>query len=94
MISCSISGVIAIRKACPAIPYTPEEYVAEARRVVDEGASKSTSMPASPTTPSYEVEDFSAITEAILAEVGDEIINYSTGRSGSRSRSGSITCGS
>src|SRR4051812_32719533 len=33
-------------------------------------------------TPSYEVEDFRAITEAILAEVGDVVINYSTGAIG------------
>ena len=32
--------------------------------------------------PSYEVEDFRAITEAILAEVDDVIINYSTGAIG------------
>ena len=40
IISCSISGVIANRDQCPAIPYTPEEYAAEARRAVDEGASQ------------------------------------------------------
>lgn len=33
-------------------------------------------------TPSYEVEDFRAITEAILEEVGDVVINYSTGAIG------------
>ena len=33
-------------------------------------------------TPSYAVEDFRAITEAILAEVGDVIINFSTGTIG------------
>ena len=38
VISCSISGAIANRDQCPAIPYTPEEYAAEARRIVDEGA--------------------------------------------------------
>ncbi len=40
IISCSISGAIANREQCPAIPYTPEEYAAEARRAVDEGASQ------------------------------------------------------
>ncbi len=34
-------------------------------------------------TPSYEIEDFQAITEAIRAEVGDAVIvNYSTGTIG------------
>ena len=40
IISNSISGAIANRDQCPAIPYTPEEYAAEARRAVDEGASQ------------------------------------------------------
>ncbi len=80
VISCSISGVIANRDQCPAIPYTPEEYAAEARRAVDEGASQIHIHARKPDgTPSYEVEDFRSITEAILAEVGDVIINYSTG---------------
>ncbi|MGE5409224.1 MAG: 3-keto-5-aminohexanoate cleavage protein [Syntrophothermus sp.] len=83
IISCSISGVIANRDQCPAIPYTPEEYAAEARRAVDEGASQIHIHARKPDgTPSYDVEDFQAITEAILAEVGDVIVNYSTGAIG------------
>jgi uncharacterized protein (DUF849 family) len=83
IISCSISGVIANRDQCPAIPYTPEEYAAEARRAVEEGASQIHIHARKPDgTPSYEVEDFRAITEAILAEVGDVIVNYSTGAIG------------
>ncbi|MGE5281377.1 MAG: 3-keto-5-aminohexanoate cleavage protein [Chloroflexota bacterium] len=83
IISCSISGVIANRDQCPAIPYTPEEYAAEARRAVDEGASQIHIHARKPDgTPSYEIEDFKAITEAILAEVGDVVINYSTGAIG------------
>jgi 3-keto-5-aminohexanoate cleavage enzyme len=83
IISCSISGAIANREQCPAIPYTPDEYAAEARRAVDEGASQIHIHARTPDgTPSYEVEDFRAITEAILAEVGDVIVNYSTGAIG------------
>jgi uncharacterized protein (DUF849 family) len=83
VISCSISGVIANRDQCPAIPYTPEEYAAEARRAVDEGASQIHIHARKPDgTPSYEIEDFRAITDAILAEVGDVIVNYSTGAIG------------
>jgi 3-keto-5-aminohexanoate cleavage enzyme len=83
IISCSISGVIANRDQCPAIPYTPEEYAAEARRAVDEGASQIHIHARKPDgTPSYEVEDFQAITEAILSEIGDVIVNYSTGAIG------------
>ena len=84
VITCSISGAIANREQCPAIPYTPEEYAAEARRIVDEGgvmihihARKVDG------TPSYEIEDFQAITDAIRAEVGDAVIvNFSTGTIG------------
>ena len=83
IISCSISGAIANREQCPAIPYTPEEYAAEARRAVDEGASQIHIHARTPDgTPSYEVEDFRAITEAIRAEVDDVIVNYSTGAVG------------
>ena len=83
VISCSISGAIANRDQCPAIPYTPEEYAAEARRAVDEGASQIHIHARTPDgTPSYEIEDFRAITEAILAEVDDVIVNFSTGAIG------------
>ncbi|HEV7585035.1 MAG TPA: 3-keto-5-aminohexanoate cleavage protein [Solirubrobacteraceae bacterium] len=84
VITCSISGAIANREQCPAIPYTPEEYGAEARRIVDEGGVMIHIHARKPDgTPSYEVEDFRAITEAIRAEVGDRVIvNYSTGTIG------------
>jgi 3-keto-5-aminohexanoate cleavage enzyme len=83
ILSCSISGAVANRDQCPAIPYTPEEYGAEARRAVEEGASQIHIHARKPDgTPSYEIEDFRAITEAILAEVDDVIINYSTGAIG------------
>ncbi|MGH3993235.1 MAG: 3-keto-5-aminohexanoate cleavage protein, partial [Pseudonocardiaceae bacterium] len=83
IISCSISGAIANRDQCPAIPYTPEEYAAEAKRAVDEGCSMIHIHARTPDgVPSYEIEDFRAITEAILGEVGDVVINYSTGAIG------------
>src|ERR671935_2078593 len=83
IISNSISGAVANRDQCPAIPYRPEEYAAEARRAVDEGASQIHIHARTPDgVPSYEIGDFRAITEAILAEVGDVIVNYSTGAIG------------
>jgi uncharacterized protein (DUF849 family) len=84
VITCSISGAIANREQCPAIPYTPAEYGAEARRIVDEGGVMIHIHARKPDgTPSYEVEDFAAITDAIRAEVGDEVIvNFSTGTIG------------
>jgi 3-keto-5-aminohexanoate cleavage enzyme len=84
VICCSISGSIANRDQCPAIPYTPQEYAAEARRIVDEGGVHIHIHARSPDgKPSYEIEDFHAIKEAIVGEVGDAaIINFSTGTIG------------
>ena len=84
VIACAISGAIANREQCPAIPYTPQEYASEARRLVDEGGVHIHIHARSPDgKPSYEVTDFAAIKEAIVAEVGDAaIINFSTGTVG------------
>ena len=84
IITCSISGSLADRAQCPAIPYTPAEYGAEARRIVEEGGVMVHIHARRPDgTPSYATEDFAAITEAIRAEVGDGlIVNYSTGALG------------
>jgi 3-keto-5-aminohexanoate cleavage enzyme len=82
VITCAISGAVANRDQCPAIPYTPEEYAAEARRAVEAGASMIHIHARTPDgTPSYAVDDFRAITEAITAEV-DVVVNYSTGTIG------------
>ena len=84
VITCAISGALANRDQCPAIPYTPAEYAAEARRIVDEGGVHIHIHARSPDgAPSYEVEDFRAIREAIVDEIGDAaIINFSTGTVG------------
>jgi 3-keto-5-aminohexanoate cleavage enzyme len=83
ILTCAISGAVANRDQCPAIPFTPADYAAEARRIVDEGASMIHIHARRPDgTPSYEVEDFRAITEAINGAVDDVIVNYSTGAIG------------
>jgi uncharacterized protein (DUF849 family) len=84
VITCAISGTLADRDQCPAIPYTPEEYAAEARRIVDEGGVHIHIHARTPDgAPSYEVEDFRNIHDAIRAEVGDAaILNFSTGTIG------------
>jgi 3-keto-5-aminohexanoate cleavage enzyme len=84
VITCAISGALANRDQCPAIPYTPEEYAAEARRIVDEGGVHIHIHARRPDgAPSYEIEDFTAIHDAIRAEVGDAaILNFSTGTIG------------
>jgi 3-keto-5-aminohexanoate cleavage enzyme len=84
VITCSISGSLANREQCPAIPYTPAEYAAEARRIVDAGGVHIHIHARKPDgRPSYDVEDFAAISDAIRAEVGDAaIVNFSTGAMG------------
>jgi uncharacterized protein (DUF849 family) len=84
VITCAISGALAGREQCPAIPYTPAEYAAEARRIVDEGGVHIHIHARKPDgTPSYEASDFVAIRDEIRAEVGDAaILNFSTGTVG------------
>ena len=84
VITCAISGVLANREQCPAIPYTPAEYAAEARRIVDEGGTMIHIHARTPEGgPSFEVEDYKAISDAIRAEVGNAaIVNFSTGAVG------------
>ena len=68
----------------PRDPVHAEEYGAEARRIVDEGGVHIHIHARKPDgTPSYEIEDFVAISEAIRSEVGDDVIvNFSTGTVG------------
>ena len=83
VITCAISGVAANRDQCPAIPYTPEDYAAEAKRAYDAGASIIHIHARYPDgRPSYRIEEYRSITQAILAECPDLIINYSTGAVG------------
>ena len=69
----------------PGIPYTSQEYAAEARRIVDEGGVMIHIHARRPDgTPSCEIEDFRAITDAIRAELADDdvIVNQSAGTVG------------
>ena len=82
MITCALSGVVANRDQCPAIPYTPEEYAAEAERAYEAGAAVVHIHARTPDgSPSYEVEDYRAIYEAVVAAC-PVIINFSTGAVG------------
>ncbi len=82
MITCALSGVVANRDQCPAIPYTPEEYAAEAKRAYEAGAAVVHIHARKPDgTPSYEVEDYRNIYEAVTSQC-PVIINFSTGAVG------------
>jgi uncharacterized protein (DUF849 family) len=79
MITCAMSGVVANRAQCPAIPYTPEEYAAEARRAYEAGAAVVHIHARTPEgAPSFEVADYRNIRDAIVATC-PVIINFSTG---------------
>jgi 3-keto-5-aminohexanoate cleavage enzyme len=82
MITCALSGVVANRSQCPAIPYTPEEYASEAIRAYEAGAAAVHIHARRPDgTPSHEVEDYRNIYEAVTAAC-PVIINFSTGAVG------------
>lgn len=82
MITCALSGVVADRAQCPAIPYTPEEYASEAKRAYEAGAAAVHIHARSPDgRPSFEIADYQAIRDAIVAEC-PVIINFSTGAVG------------
>jgi 3-keto-5-aminohexanoate cleavage enzyme len=83
IITCAVSGAVANKDQCPGIPYTPEEYAKEVRRARDAGASMVHIHAREPNgTPTVKPEHYKAITQAILADTPDIIINYSTGAVG------------
>ncbi|HVE76344.1 MAG TPA: 3-keto-5-aminohexanoate cleavage protein [Actinomycetota bacterium] len=80
IITAALSGVAAGRDQCPAIPYTPEEYALEAKRAADAGASVvHLHARYADGTPSYRVDEYRAIRDAIQAVAPELIINFSTG---------------
>jgi uncharacterized protein (DUF849 family) len=82
MITCALSGVVANRRQCPAIPYTPEEYAAEARRAYEAGAAAvHIHARTADGAPSYDVADYRSIYEAVTAAC-PIVINFSTGAIG------------
>ncbi len=82
MVTCALSGVVASRAQCAAIPYTPEEYAKEAKRAYDAGAAAVHIHARTPDgAPSFEIGDYRDIRDAITAEC-PVIINFSTGAVG------------
>jgi uncharacterized protein (DUF849 family) len=82
VITAALTGVLATRDQCPAIPYTPQEIGAEAKRAADAGAAIVHIHARTPEGgPEWRVETFAEI----LTEVGsrtDVIVNFSTGAIG------------
>jgi 3-keto-5-aminohexanoate cleavage enzyme len=80
IITCAVSGAVANKQQCEGIPYTPEEYAKEVRRARDAGATMVHIHAREPNgAPTVSPDHYRAITQAILAETPDIIINYSTG---------------
>jgi uncharacterized protein (DUF849 family) len=83
VITVALSGVVANRDQCPGIPYTPEEYAAEAKRSFEQGCTMVHIHAREPDgTPTHRVGAYKDIRDAILSEVPEMIINFSTGSVG------------
>lgn len=79
IVTCALSGVVANRAQCPGIPYSPEEYAAEAKRAYEAGAAAVHIHARTPDgLPSYEVADYRNIYDAVIAAC-PIVINFSTG---------------
>jgi 3-keto-5-aminohexanoate cleavage enzyme len=82
VISAALTGVLARRDLCPAIPYTPAEIGEEARRAADAGAAiVHIHARTDEGGPDWSVETFRAILEEVRART-DVIVNFSTGAVG------------
>lgn len=83
VITAALTGVLATREQCPAIPYTADEIAQEARRSVDAGASiVHIHARQADGKPAVDVESYRRIDEAVKALCPEAIINYSTGAVG------------
>ena len=83
VITVALSGVAANRAQCPGIPYTPEEYAAEAKRSFDNGCTMVHIHAREPDgTPTHRVGAYKDIRDAVLSECPEMIINFSTGSVG------------
>ncbi len=83
ILCCALSGVVANKQQCPAIPYTPEEYAEEARRAREAGAAMvHIHARERDGSPSFRKETYAEIKNAILSLSPDLIINFSTGAVG------------
>ena len=82
VISAALTGVLATRDQCPAIPYTPREIAEEAKRAADAGAAIVHIHARTPEGgPDWSVETFREILSEVRART-DVIVNFSTGAVG------------
>jgi 3-keto-5-aminohexanoate cleavage enzyme len=82
VVTAALTGVLATRAQCPAIPYTPVEIAEEARRSADAGAAIVHIHARTPDGgPEWRVETFAEILSEVRART-DVIVNFSTGAIG------------
>ena len=82
VITAALTGVLATRDQCPAIPYTPREIGEEAKRAADAGASIVHIHARNPEGgPEWRVEVFAEILSEVRSRT-DVIVNFSTGAIG------------
>ena len=82
IVTAALTGVLATREQCPAIPYTPKEIGEEARRAADAGAAIVHIHARNPQGgPDWSVETFAEIFDEVRART-EVIINFSTGAVG------------
>ena len=83
VITAALTGVLARRDLCPAIPYTPVEIAEEARRAAEAGAAIVHVHARTPDGgPDWSVETFAAIKAEVRARCPDLVLNFSTGAVG------------
>lgn len=83
VITAALTGVLARREQCSAIPYSALEIAEEARRSLEAGASIVHIHARNPDgSAAYDVESYRRIDEAVKATCPQAIINYSTGAIG------------
>jgi uncharacterized protein (DUF849 family) len=82
VISAALTGVLATRDQCPAIPYTPKEIGEEAKRAADAGAAIVHIHARNPEGgPEWRLETFAEILSEVRSRT-DVIVNFSTGAIG------------
>jgi 3-keto-5-aminohexanoate cleavage enzyme len=82
VITAALTGVLATREQCPAIPYTPREIADEALRAAEAGAAIVHIHARNPAGgPDWSVETFAEIFAEVRART-DVVINFSTGAVG------------
>jgi 3-keto-5-aminohexanoate cleavage enzyme len=82
VITAALTGALATREQCPAIPYTPAEIAEEARRAADAGAAiVHIHARTSEGGPEWRVETFAEILSEVRSR-SDVIVNFSTGAIG------------